>query len=74
MKKKEKIHSLLNEVDPRAFTNCSLALGILKPSQTVLWLFTDLETLMVVTMKDLHKLFFSTLLMMMANSDVQPVN
>jgi hypothetical protein len=41
----EKIHLLLNEVDLGAFTNCSSALGTLKPSRTVLRLFIDSETL-----------------------------
>ena len=43
--KKKKIHLLFNEVDLGAFTNCSSALGTLKPSQLVLRLFIDLEML-----------------------------
>ncbi|BAD61104.1 tyrosine phosphatase -like [Oryza sativa Japonica Group] len=38
-----KMHPLLNEVDLEAFTNCSSALGTMKPSQIVLRLFKDLE-------------------------------
>ncbi|EEE50664.1 hypothetical protein OsJ_30900 [Oryza sativa Japonica Group] len=70
--KKKKIHLLFNEVDLGAFTNCSSALGTLKPSRLVLRLFIDSETLTMMEgpsqtvlrtfidlIKDLHKLFFS---------------
>uniref|UniRef100_A0A0E0RBH5 Uncharacterized protein n=1 Tax=Oryza rufipogon TaxID=4529 RepID=A0A0E0RBH5_ORYRU len=56
------IYPLLNEVDLGAFTNCSSALGTLKPSRTVLRLFIDLEMwLMMMMTMDLHKLFFGPL-------------
>uniref|UniRef100_A0A0E0IQ78 Uncharacterized protein n=1 Tax=Oryza nivara TaxID=4536 RepID=A0A0E0IQ78_ORYNI len=70
--KKKKIHLLFNEVDLGAFTNCSSALGTLKPSRLVLRLFIDSETLTMMEgpsqtvlrtfidlIKDLHKLFFN---------------
>jgi hypothetical protein len=58
----EKIYPLLNEVDLGAFTNCSSALGTLKPSRTVLRLFIDLEMwLMMMMTMELHKLFFGPL-------------
>jgi hypothetical protein len=48
-------------MDLGAFTNCSSALGTLKPSRIVLRLFIDSEMLMMMTM-DLHKLFFGPLI------------
>jgi hypothetical protein len=57
--KEEKMYPLLNEAHLEAFTNCSSALGTLKPSRTVLWLFIDSEMLLMMMMTmDLHKLFF----------------
>ncbi|BAC05633.1 organic cation transporter-like [Oryza sativa Japonica Group] len=55
------MYPLLNEVDLGTFTNCSSALGTLKPSRTVLRLFIDSEMLLMMKTMNLHKLFFGPL-------------